>query len=210
MVSVGQQKGQKLHLLNRPIAPFSSLYVLNFVFKETRPVDAFVAENAMLEEKSRDILNILSHDSRTSAETIARMIGLTTAEVQQKIDEFEKTGIIKQYHATINWEKAGVDKIVAFVDVKVQPAREVGFDAVAFRVAKHAQVQSAWLVSGGSDLRLLVETTTMSELANFVAEKLATIEGVTSTNTHFLLRTYKADYALFSEPDVDNRLVITP
>jgi DNA-binding Lrp family transcriptional regulator len=164
----------------------------------------------MLEEKSREVLNILSHDSRTSADTIARMIGLTTAEVQKIIDDFEKSGVIKQYHTTINWDKAGVDKIVAFIDVRVQPAREVGFDAVALRIARHPQVQSAWLVSGGSDLRLLVETTTMNELANFVAEKLATVEGVTGTNTHFLLRTYKDDYALFTEPDVDGRLVISP
>lgn len=164
----------------------------------------------MEDKKKLEILDILSRDSRTGAETIATMTGLSPEQVAEVIGDFEKRGIIKQYTATIDWEKAGVDKIVAYIDVKVVPAREVGFDAVAMRIARHSEVRSAALVSGGNDLRVVIETTHMNELAKFIAEKIATIDGVAGTSTHFLLRKYKDDYSLFEEPEVDTRLVVTP
>jgi DNA-binding Lrp family transcriptional regulator len=165
--------------------------------------------NTMDSLKSREILEILAKDSRTSAETIAGMLGLVPTQVKAEIERFEKDGVIKHYGTTIDWEKAGVEKIVAFVDIDVVPAREVGFDAIALRIAKHPEVRHAWLVSGGCDLSIMVEANSLKEIANFVAEKIATIDGVTGTNTHFLLRKYKEDNELFAELEPDNRLIVS-
>lgn len=161
-------------------------------------------------DKSREIVEIITHDSRTTAESIAAMISSTTDEVKAELERLERAGIIKQYSAIVDWEKIGVEKVVAFVDVKVTPARDVGFDSVAMRVARHPEVKSSWLVSGGHDLRLIVESRHLKDLANFVAEKIATIDGVTGTNTTFLLRTYKEEHVLFQELEPDNRLVVSP
>lgn len=158
----------------------------------------------------KEILTILSRDARTTSETIGEMLGCSAAEVNQAISDCEKNGIIKRSITVIDWEKAGVDKVVAFIDVNVRPARDVGFDAIAMRIARYPQVQSVWLVSGGSDLRVAAEGQNLRELANFVAEKIATIDGVTGTVTHFLLRRYKEDQVLFSDLEADNRLIVAP
>ncbi|MBX3074641.1 Lrp/AsnC family transcriptional regulator [Candidatus Obscuribacterales bacterium] len=173
-------------------------------------LDSVLNFNTMDSLKSREILELLSNDSRTSAETIAGMLGLAPSQVKSEIDRFEQEGIIKHYGSTIDWEKAGIEKIVAFVDIDVVPAREVGFDAIALRIAKHPEVKHAWLVSGGCDLSIMVEANSLKEVANFVAEKIATIDGVTGTNTHFLLRKYKEDNVLFGDLEPDSRLVVSP
>lgn len=163
-----------------------------------------------MDEKHRDILSILARDARTSAESIARQTGLSTEAVAATIGELEKEGVIKRYTTSIDWEKAGEDKVTAFIDVRVIPARDVGFDALALRIARYAQVKSVWLVSGGSDLRIVVEAGNLRELANFVAEKLSTIDGVTGTDTHFVLRRYKEDNVLYMEGEGDERLAVAP
>lgn len=160
--------------------------------------------------KKQEILDILSRDPRLSPSKVAAQVNLPETEVTSAISDFEKSGVIKGYNITIDWEKAGVEKVVAFIDVNVVPAREVGFEAVAMRIARYPEVKGAWLISGGSDLRVLVEADSINKLASFVAENLATINGVTATNTNFLLRKYKEEYALFEEPDTDSRLVIAP
>ena len=104
-----------------------------------------------------EILTILARDARTSADTIATLTGRDPAEVRATIAEYEQRGIIKHYKTIVDWEKAGVEKVFAFIDVKVLPAREVGFDAVAERIYRYPEVHSVWLVSGGSDLRVVVE-----------------------------------------------------
>ncbi|HEY9787117.1 MAG TPA: Lrp/AsnC family transcriptional regulator [Candidatus Obscuribacterales bacterium] len=157
-----------------------------------------------------EILTILERDSRTAPATIANMLGMSADEVKQAIGKLEADGIIKKYSAVIDWEKAGVERVVAFIDVKVTPARDVGFDAIAGRVARFPQVKTVWLVSGGSDLRVVVEAPNLRELATFVAEKLATIDGVTGTVTHFVLRRYKEEGALFLDLEQDSRLVVSP
>ena len=164
----------------------------------------------MEKEKEKEILELLARDSRLGTAKIASMVGLAESEVESAIKSFESRGIVKGYNVTVDWEKAGVEKVVAFIDVNVMPAREVGFEAVAMRIARYPEVRGSWLISGGSDLRVLVEADSINKLATFVAEQLATIDGVTGTNTNFLLRKYKEEYTLFEEPDVDNRLVVTP
>ncbi len=157
-----------------------------------------------------EILQILSRDARVSPESIATQTGKTPAEVKAAIARYEEEGVIKRYATVIDWEKAGVEEVTAFIDVRVVPARDVGFDGIAARIARFPQVQSVWLVSGGSDLRVVVQATNLKELANFVAEKLATIDGVTGTVTHFLLRRYKEDHAFYLEEAGDERLVVAP
>jgi DNA-binding Lrp family transcriptional regulator len=157
-----------------------------------------------------EILQILARDARSSPEAIATLTGKGLAEVKAAIARYEEDGIIKRYATVIDWEKAGVEQVTAFIDVRVVPARDVGFDAIAGRIARFPQVQSVWLVSGGSDLRVVVQATNLKELANFVAEKLATIDGVNGTVTHFLLRRYKEDHAFYLEEASDERLVIAP
>ncbi len=163
----------------------------------------------MSEAIKKQLLLLLEQDASLSSESLASMMQLSVDEVKNLRSELERDGVLKQYRATVDWHKVGVDKILAFIDVKVVPAREVGFDAVAMRIARFPEVRSAWLVSGGADLRVMVEAMQINELASFVAEKIATIDGVTGTNTHFLLRKYKEDYALFEEPEKDNRLVVS-
>ncbi len=125
----------------------------------------------MPHEAPDEILTILARDARTPYETIAKMTGRSVEEVEKAVRSYEQSGVIKTYYTVIDWEKVGSEKVVAFIDVKVTPARDVGFDAIACRIARFAQVQSVWLVSGGSDLRVVVEAPNLRELASFVAEK---------------------------------------
>jgi DNA-binding Lrp family transcriptional regulator len=157
-----------------------------------------------------EILTILARDARTPPEKIAALTGRDPDDVRTAIADYERRGVIKHYKTIIDWEKAGVERVFAFIDVKVLPARDVGFDAVAERIYRFHEVHSLWLVSGGSDLRVVVEGRDMRELGRFVAEKLSTIEGVTGTDTHFLLRRYKEDQDLFVDTEEDMRLVVTP
>lgn len=161
-------------------------------------------------DKPDEILSILSRDARTPPERIAKMTGRSVEDVCTAIAKYERDGIIKRYKTIIDWEKAGVDHVLAFIDVRVTPARDVGFDAVAQRIYRFEEVRSVWLVSGSNDLRVSVEGLNLRELGRFVAEKLATIDGVTGTETHFMLRRYKEDGDLFVDIEEDNRLVVTP
>ena len=105
----------------------------------------------------------------------------------------EATGVIRHYKAIIDWEKAGRELVFAFIDVRVSPSRGVGYDDVARRIYRYPEVHSVYLVSGDYDLRVVVEGNTMRDVAFFVAEKLAPLEGVLSTRTNFLLKKYKSD-----------------
>lgn len=163
-----------------------------------------------MQNEPDEILSILNRDSRLSPEQIAKMTGRSVDDVRAAIAQYEKDGVIKRYKAIIDWEKAGLEKVLAFIDVKVAPAREVGFDKVANRIARFPEVISVWLVSGNNDLRVLVQGDDLRYLGRFVAEKLATIDGVRGTETHFMMRKYKEDNDLFVDSDEDNRLLVTP
>lgn len=160
--------------------------------------------------KPDEVLTILNRDGRLSAEQVAKMTGRSVDDVRKSIEAYEQQGIIKRYKAIVDWEKAGVEKVVAFIDVKVAPAREVGFDAIASRISRFPEVRSVWLVSGNNDLRIHVQGEDIREIGRFVAEKLATIDGVRSTETHFMMRRYKEDNDLFVDTEEDNRLLVTP
>lgn len=157
-----------------------------------------------------EILRILERDARTTPAEIALMTGKTEEEVRQIIKQMEDAGIIRRYKTVIDWEKAGVEKVFAFIDVRVSPSRGVGFDDVARRIYKFPEVHSVYLVSGDYDLRVVVEGEHMREVAFFVAEKLATLEGVLSTRSSFMLKKYKDDGDIYEEPEQDDRLAVTP
>jgi DNA-binding Lrp family transcriptional regulator len=158
----------------------------------------------------RDILRILEKDARTDCAKIAVMLGLNEAEVRAKIEDWEKSGVIRRYKTVVDWERYGEERVQAFIDVSVTPERGAGFDDIARRIYLHPEVRSVALVSGGHDLRVIVEGESIRQVADFVAEKLATLDRVTATNTHFLLKKYKDDGDLFTEPEIDHRLMVTP
>lgn len=157
-----------------------------------------------------DILRILEGNARATAAQIAAMTGRNEAEVQDAIAAFEAEGVIRRYRTRIDWEKAGEPRVFAFIDLAVTPERGTGYDRIAERIYRHPEVHSVYLVSGAQDLRVVVEGRTMQEVANFVAEKVATIEGVRGTATHFLLKKYKDDGDLFVDTEPDRRLAVSP
>ncbi|MBQ3003838.1 MAG: Lrp/AsnC family transcriptional regulator [Clostridia bacterium] len=151
------------------------------------------------------ILSYLENDSHLTAKTLAVMLGVSEEEIKQTIAELEKDGTILSYKTIVNWEKTDRRMVRALIELKTIPQRDKGFDAVAERVSKYDEVKSVFLMSGGFDLALFVEGETMRDVALFVAEKLATMEGVTATATHFVLQTYKDNDVVYEQDNTDKR-----
>lgn len=156
------------------------------------------------------ILEILRCNARISHEQIATMLGMDPEEVTREIKVMEDEKVILKYNTLINWEKTDVNVVTAMIDVKVIPQRDVGFDEVAERIYRFPEVRSVSLMSGSYDLSVVVEGKTMKEVALFVAEKLATIEHVQSTMTHFVLKHYKQAGVIFEDKEEDRRQVVSP
>jgi DNA-binding Lrp family transcriptional regulator len=163
-----------------------------------------------MESTRNHVLRILERDARTPAAEIATMVGATLDAVAEILRECEGNGIIRRYKTIVDWERAGDSGVVAYIEVRVSPAREVGFDDVAARIYRFPEVRAVSLMSGGYDLLVVVQGPTMKDVAFFVAEKLSTIDRVLSTTTHFLLRRYKEDGEILVEPEEDRRLAVTP
>ena len=157
-----------------------------------------------------EILRILERDARISVEKLAAMTGRSAESVRKTIAAAEADGRIRAYRARIDWEKAGEERVFAFIDLAVQPQRDLGYDRIAERVYRYPEVHSVFLVSGSQDLRVVVEGKTIQDIANFVAEKLAPLDGVRGTTTNFLLKKYKDDGVVFHEPTADRRLAVAP
>jgi DNA-binding Lrp family transcriptional regulator len=132
------------------------------------------------------------------------------AEVNQRIADYEKRGVIRGYQALLNEDQLDLDQVTAVIEVKVTPEREGGFNSVAERVCRFSEVHSAYLMSGSYDLLLFVVGRNLREVAAFVSERLAPLEGVISTSTHFMLKTYKRYGVLMQQDDSDERLSISP
>jgi DNA-binding Lrp family transcriptional regulator len=157
-----------------------------------------------------ELLRILQSNALESHEDMGRMLGLPAAEVSQRIADYEKRGVIRGYQAILDEDKLDLDKVTAVIEVKVTPQREVGFDTIAERIGRFPEVRSAYLMSGTYDLLLFVEGRTLRDVAAFVSERLSTLEGVLSTSTHFMLKTYKRFGVLMHQPGTDERLTVTP
>ena len=157
-----------------------------------------------------ELLNILKKNARTSLEDIAKMTRSTPGAVAARIEEYEKSGTIRGYRALINEDHLKEDRVTAVIEVKVQPEREGGFDRIARRISGFPEVVNMHLMSGKYDLLLFVEGDNLRKVASFVSERLATLDGVLSTGTHFMLKTYKQDGVLMDGERVDDRLQISP
>lgn len=154
-----------------------------------------------------EILNLLRQNARLSAEDIAAMTKKTVAEVQSIIKKLEDEGVVLGYAAIVNPEKDAVakDKVLAEIQIQVQPQREHGFDAIADRIYRFPQVRSLYLMSGGYDLKVIIEGDNLREVAMFVSEKLSTLDGVRSTKTSFILKKYKENDIVYVEDECDKR-----
>lgn len=157
-----------------------------------------------------ELLRILKSNALEKPENIARMLNITADEVRARIAEYERSGVIRGYQAIVNEDQLEMDRVTAVIEVKVTPEREGGFDRIAARISRFAEVQSAYLMSGAYDLLLFVSGRSLKEVAMFVSEKLATLEGVLSTSTHFMLKTYKHHGILMTEESTDERLQVSP
>ncbi len=157
-----------------------------------------------------DILEILEKNGpKLSNAQIAQMLGKTEEEVAAIIAGLEKDNIIVGYKTMINWDETDEDHVTALIELRITPQRGEGYDKVAERIYKYPQVKSLYLMSGAYDLAVTIEGKSMKDVALFVAQKLAPMETVISTATHFILKKYKDDGLIFYKDEKDSRQVIT-
>ena len=157
-----------------------------------------------------EILNILDKEKgNVSRAKIAQMLGMEEKEVADKIEKMEKEIVIVGYKTIVNWDKTDKDVVVALIDLRITPQRGEGFDKVAERIYKYPQVKSLYLMSGAYDLSVTIEGKSMKEVALFVAQKLAPMDSIISTATHFVLKKYKEEGIVFEDDEKDTRQVIT-
>ena len=137
------------------------------------------------------ILAIIEKNSRIDIKELAVILGAEEIDVANELKAMEEEGIICGYHTMIDWEKTSIEKVTALIEVRITPQRGKGYDNIAERIYKYPDVNSVYLISGGYDLLVTVDGKTLKSVSSFVNEKLATIEGVLSTATHFILKKYK-------------------
>ena len=152
-----------------------------------------------------ELLKLLSTNARYTVEQLAVMLAADALAVAAEIDALEKAGIICGYKTVIDWEKVDATSVSAIIELNVVPKADLGFEEVAEKVASYPEVEAVYLMSGGYDLNVVVKGKNLQDIARFVARELATIDSVTSTATHFVMRRYKEmDVKLF-EGEKDDR-----
>jgi len=156
------------------------------------------------------LLKLLHENATLKPPQLAAMLNMPESEVAAKIKAYEADQVILAYRTILNEEKLGVDSVRAVIEVKITPERGGGFDRLAERIAKYAEVNSCYLMSGGYDLLVVLEGKSLREIASFVSEKLATVQGVISTATHFMLKPYKVQGVLMKREVNEERLAVTP
>ncbi len=157
-----------------------------------------------------EILGILSENAKATPAEMAALLGMPEEEVARKIKEMEDAGIIKKYITLIDWEKLEGSYVFAVLELKVALQRKTGYDSVAERIARFSEVDSVRLISGDYDLQVTVRGKSMKDVAFFVAEKIAPLEGIQSTCTHFVLKNYKEHGVVLEDRQKPKRLVVTP
>ena len=158
----------------------------------------------------RELLELLEHDARRPVNELATILQRSEYEVESQIQQMEKDKIILSYNTLINWEKFGDNTVTSIIEINLTPQREVGFDAIAERIYRFDEVRTVYLMSGSFDLLVIIEGKSLQDVANFVATRLATIEGVTATRSHFMLKPYKKDGVIINDKERDHRLVVSP
>lgn len=155
-----------------------------------------------------ELLRLIENNARLSSAEIATMLGSSEDEVNSEIARLKDDNIILGYNTVINWEKKAPDNCIGMIEVRIAPVKNKGYDHIAQILSKYDKVTACYLVSGGFDLMIIYEDSTLRNIANFVTEKIATLDGVLSTTTHFILKKYKANGLIYDSPDTDDRQAI--
>ena len=151
------------------------------------------------------LLKLLSENAKFTTEELSAMLNDSEENIENKIAEYEKNGIIKGYQALINWDKVADAGVTAFIELKVTPKKSTGFDEIATTVSTFEEVESVYLIAGSYDLLVTVKGMTIQEIAMFVSKRLSTIEGVISTATHFLLTKYKDNGVILNNEELEDK-----
>ena len=163
-----------------------------------------------MEDLKEKILRTIDKNSKLDAAELAIMLGSSEDEVVAAIAEMEADKIICGYPTLIDWDKLSNEKVTALIELKVTPQRGQGFDKIAERIYKFSEVESVYLMSGGFDLTVIIRGRGMREIADFVSSKLAPMEAILSTTTHFVLKKYKEHGIVLEEENTDERMLISP
>ena len=156
------------------------------------------------------ILDVIEKNSRIDLADLAAMLGEEQAAVANEIADMEREHVICGYHTLINWDKTSREKVTALIEVKITPQRGNGFDAIAERIYNNNEVHALYLMSGNFDFTVIIEGRTMKDVALFVSNKLAPLESVLSTSTHFVLKKYKDHKTVLDAPHNDERMSVSP
>lgn len=145
------------------------------------------------------LLRLLEEDCTHTPEQLASMADMTVEEVKAEIKRYEEEKIVLGYQAIVDWDRTERESVTALIEVKVTPQRGAGFDRVAERIYQYEEVESCYLMSGDFDMTVIISGRTLREVANFVTQKLSTIDAVQSTATHFILKKYKENHLIFNK-----------
>ncbi|MDA3924548.1 MAG: Lrp/AsnC family transcriptional regulator [Kiritimatiellae bacterium] len=156
------------------------------------------------------LLELLNKNARESTDNLAKQLGTSAEDVENRINDFQNEGIIRAFKAIINEDKLNTNDVHAVIELRIQPQHDGGFDGIAKRISTFEEVESLFLMSGGYDLLLFIKGKTLQEVAGFVSARLANIEGVLSTATYFMLKTYKDQGVLMESDNNDERLQVCP
>jgi len=161
-------------------------------------------------DTKRELLSLLSTDARESTEDIARQLGVDPETVEELLDELEAEGTVRGYQAVVDWDNTDDQHVAAFVELNVELDRETGYEEIADRIARFAEVESLRLVSGDYDFAIEVTGDSMQDVSRFISNQIAPIPEITQTVTHFIMQTYKEAGIDFGDRDDDDRLSVSP
>ena len=156
------------------------------------------------------LLELLEQDCTQSPAQLAAQAGMTEVEAKDELRRLEEEGVILVYQAVIDWDRVKRENVTALIEVKVTPQRGMGFDKIAERIYQYSEVNAVYLMSGAFDFTVFIEGKTMRQVAQFVSDKLAPLDSVLSTATHFVLKKYKDHGTVLCDEVQDERMLITP
>lgn len=163
-----------------------------------------------MEGMREKILTFIEKNSRIDLKELAIVLGVDEVTVANELEAMEAEDIICGYHTLIDWDKTGIEKVTALIEVRVTPQRGMGFDKVAERIYNYPEVNSVYLISGSFDFMVTIEGRTLREVSQFVSDKLSPLESVLSTKTNFILKKYKDHGTVMAEQKKDERELMTP
>lgn len=166
-------------------------------------------ENAVDKNIRKELLRLIEKNSKIDLNNISKMLNISEVDVANELSEMENEHIICGYLTLIDWEKTDSEKVTGLIEVKVTPQRGQGFDRIAERIYNYEEVSSVYLISGGYDLLVILEKSSLKDIAKFVADKLSTIDSVLSTATHFILKKYKDHGIIFNNQHEDERVALS-